>query len=193
MPSFFSFQQGSERAQNVRYLSEASPLLGRFRAVPRPNDRPVGNGRNGGGGRASMSQGQMGLLSAEAGWRGSVHVGYGALAAAAAEELEDEDEGDDGYSEEEEEDAGGEVGCCCAGDGGRRWKRGRGRVRRWLRRLGNVWVDPKAGAIRRVVDVWWSRWGVLVVLPAFLVSALFSAFVSGKPGLVCAIKSLLEC
>jgi uncharacterized membrane protein YhaH (DUF805 family) len=35
--------------------------------------------------------------------------------------------------------------------------------------LGDVWVDPKAGAVRRVVDVWWSRWFALVVLPALLV------------------------
>ncbi|KAK4129392.1 hypothetical protein N657DRAFT_563336 [Parathielavia appendiculata] len=174
MPSFFSFQQGSERAQNVRYLSEASPLLGRFRAVPRQNDRPVGNGRSGGG-RAPMSHGQMGLLSAEPGWRGSVHVGYGALvAAAAAEEQEEEEDGYEDEDEDEEGEAGGdggEVGCCCVGDGGRRWRRGKGRIRTLCRKLENVWVDPKAGAIRRVVDVWWSRWGTLVVLPAFLAVA----------------------
>ncbi|KAK4105665.1 hypothetical protein N658DRAFT_417273 [Parathielavia hyrcaniae] len=178
MPSFFSFQQGSERAQNVRYLSEASPLLGRFRAVPRPMDRPVGNG----GGRApllSSSHGQMGLLSAaEPGWRGSVHVGYGALVVAAAAEERgegEEEEEEDGYEDEEGYEYAGEdrreVGCCCADDGGRRWRKGRGRIKRLCRRLEHVWVDPKAGAIRRVVDVWWSRWGTLVVLPAFLAVA----------------------
>ncbi|KAJ4296993.1 hypothetical protein N0V88_003909 [Collariella sp. IMI 366227] len=57
LPSFFSFQQGSERAQNVKYHSEASPLLGRYRAVPRPSDRTVGTGRGGGEGQHRVSDG----------------------------------------------------------------------------------------------------------------------------------------
>ncbi|KAK3341302.1 hypothetical protein B0T25DRAFT_522645 [Lasiosphaeria hispida] len=144
MPSFFSFQQGSESTQHIRYHTEASPLLGRFRAVPRPSELERASPRR------ARSTSQLGPLSA--GWRGSVHVGYGALVAAGLEgEAGEEDEDD---SEEDEEDAG---------EG-----RGLRRVRRVLRRLDNTWVNPKAGAVRKTVDLWWSRWGVLVVLPAAL-------------------------
>lgn len=170
MPSFFSFQQGSERAQNVRYLSEASPLLGRYRAVPRPNDRAAGGpARNGGRGPASQSQ--MGLLSVQPGWRNSVHVGYGALVAAAAAAEEESEGADDGDDEDEDDEDGedGEAGCCCASDGGRRWRKAKGRIRRLWRRFGDTWIDPKASVIRGVVNTWWSRWGTLVVLPALLV------------------------
>ncbi|KAL2184496.1 hypothetical protein L209DRAFT_510077 [Thermothelomyces heterothallicus CBS 203.75] len=181
---FFSFQQGSERAQNVRHPSEASPLLGRYRAVPRP---AAGAGRRtgswgtgpvapGGGGGGSVIRGggggggggaQMGLLSAEPGWRGSVHVGYGALIAAAVEreEREEEDEEEGHYGEDDGDGADGRYCCyccCCCGTG---W------VKRLLRRFTDTWVDPKASVVKRVVDVWWSRWLTLVVLPALLAVA----------------------
>jgi hypothetical protein len=115
----------------------------------------------------------------EPGWRGSVHVGYGAAVVAAAEEEEEEEEDEDGESDEEGE---GEVGCCCVGGGGRRRRRrrGRGRVRRMVGRFWGIWVDPKASAIRRVVDVWWSRWATLVLLPAFLVCCPFVYLVQGR-------------
>jgi hypothetical protein len=35
----------------------------------------------------------------------------------------------------------------------------------------NVWIAPRQEAVRMVVGRWWSRWGVLVVLPAAIVSA----------------------
>lgn len=73
-------------------------------------------------------------------------------------------------------------------DGGRLWLRLPGRVRRrsgfpklrirkragrvadWARRtVRDLWVEPRQGAVKKVVDVWWSRWGVLVILPAALV------------------------
>ncbi|KAK3393675.1 hypothetical protein B0H63DRAFT_531535 [Podospora didyma] len=151
MPSFFSFQQGSESAQNIRYNAEASPLLGRFRAVPRPSDRYSP--------RRPRSASQLGLLSA--GWRGSVHVGYGALVAAAALD-DDADDGEDGDDEDEDE-SGDEVASA-----GKVLMR---RVRKAMRKLDDTWVNPKAGAVRRLVDLWWSRWGVLVVLPASLAVA----------------------
>ncbi|KAK0731362.1 hypothetical protein B0H67DRAFT_597262 [Lasiosphaeris hirsuta] len=138
MPSIFSFQQGSESVQHIRYHTEASPLLGRFRAVPRPSELERASPRR------PRSPSQLGLLSA--GWRGSVHVGYGALVAA----------GLGGEADDEEEDGEG---------------RGLRRVRRVLRRLDNTWVNPKASAVKRAVDLWWSRWGVLVVLPAALAVA----------------------
>src|SRR4051812_13977842 len=145
MPSFFSFQQGSETVQNIRYGTEASPLLGRFRAVPRPSDLDRGSPRR------ARSASHLGLLSA--GWRGSVHVGYGALVAAELEAAAVEDEADDGDDEEEE---GLLTGRPAAG----RMASG---LRRWARRIDDTWVNPKAGAVRRTVDRWWSRWGVLVV------------------------------
>ncbi|KAL2145298.1 hypothetical protein VTI28DRAFT_7515 [Corynascus sepedonium] len=100
----------------------------------------------------------MGLLSAEPGWRGSVHVGYGALIAAAVEGQEEEE----ASVRDEEEDAGAEEVGCCYGTG---W------VRRSLKNFGDTWVDPKASVVKRVVDVWWSRWLTLVVLPALLAVA----------------------
>lgn len=173
MPPSFSFQQGSERVQNVRYLAESSPLLGRFRAVPRPSERAGGApfrttaARDAGAGAGAAAHGaQMGLLSSLGpGWRGSVHVGYGALIAAAAEE--------DGGGEGEDDELGNEERDGDEWDGeGARWRRRlSGRLKRGLGRLEDTWVDPKAGAIRRVVDVWWSRWATLVVLPALLVSS----------------------
>ena len=200
MPTFFSFQQGSERAQNTRYhFTEASPLLGRFRAVPRPADRIAANsgrrisssvrghgkGQGVGLGLGSGSGGQ-GLLSVHngggvgggggsgiedlgPGWRGSVHVGYGYGALAAA--MESDGDGDDDEDDDDEEDEDGEerhAGCCCSGDG-RFWRRLNRRVTRGWRRFGDTWVDPKASVVRKVVDVWWSRWTALVVFPALLV------------------------
>ncbi|KAK3336690.1 hypothetical protein B0T19DRAFT_47007 [Cercophora scortea] len=155
LPSFFSFQQGSENAQNIRYHAEASPLLGRFRAVPRLSDRE----------RARGGSGQpVGLLSA--GYRGSVHVGYGALvaAAAAAAAAAEEEDGDGEEDEEEENEA-------YYREEGKRVQLMLCRVRRGVRRLRDVWVEPKAVAVSRVLDLWWSRWGVLVVLPALLAVA----------------------
>lgn len=165
MPSFFSFQQGSETVQNIRYGTETSPLLGRFRAVPRPSDD-----LNRSSSRRTRSSSQLGLLSA--GWRGSVHVGYGALIAAGLEAAASE-EGDDGDDEDESEsDAflpGGSRSSCFAR-----------RIRRIAKRLNDTWVDPKASVVRRTVDLWWSRWGVLVVLPAALVSLSPVPYRGGK-------------
>ncbi|KAK0631724.1 hypothetical protein B0T14DRAFT_532351 [Immersiella caudata] len=157
MPSFFSFQQGSETVQNVRYGTEASPLLGRFRAVPRPSDLDRSP-------RRARSSSQLGLLNA--GWRGSVHVGYGALVAAELEAAAAEEEADDGDDEEEEGAEG--MGLLTGGPGAGRLVRG---LRRLVRKVDDTWVNPKAGAVRRTVDRWWSRWGVLVLLPAALAVA----------------------
>ena len=53
------------------------------------------------------------------------------------------------------------------------------RVARWMRRgllrtgrhLRNLWITPKNATVRRAVDRWWSRWTLLVVLPAVLAVA----------------------
>ncbi|KAK4191800.1 hypothetical protein QBC35DRAFT_485980 [Podospora australis] len=177
MPSFFSFEQGSERAQNVRYYAaEASPLLGRFRAMPRGGNSFASSdytprrqrGKNG------LERGEQGLLSAEPGWRGSVHVGYGAtLLDLAGEDGDDEisEDGHDDDEEEEEEEERAHTHTDRERRGHSRWKTGVKRLRRILRRLKYTWVEPKPGVVRRVVQVWWSRWAVLVVLPASLAIA----------------------
>ncbi len=129
MPDFFAFTQGTE----TNRTSDASPLLGRFRAVPqRRNSHGAGAG---------------------AGWRGSVHVGYGALL---ARELEDEADQDSSGREDDSSDDVGDAGA-------RRF------LRRRMRRLRHLWVSPKSGAVKRAVDRWWNRWLLLVVLPAMLV------------------------
>ncbi|KAK4170363.1 hypothetical protein QBC43DRAFT_4630 [Cladorrhinum sp. PSN259] len=161
MPTFFSFEQGSERAQNVRHYNtiESSPLLGRFKAVPRQNwssipPKPgIGRSRTApgylGGSSSNHNNSGRGLGVHGAGWRGSVHVGYGAISQEEEEEEEDE--------ESEDEDVEGNARQTC----GRR-------LRRVGRRMKNTWVDPKAAVVRKLVDVWWTRWGVLVLLPASL-------------------------
>ncbi|ERS96829.1 uncharacterized protein SPSK_00690 [Sporothrix schenckii 1099-18] len=53
------------------------------------------------------------------------------------------------------------------------------RVVRWVRRsvyragrhLRNLWLTPKNATVRRAVDRWWSRWTLLVVVPAVLAIA----------------------
>lgn len=47
-----------------------------------------------------------------------------------------------------------------------------GLVKGLSRTLRDLWLDPKQAAVGRVVDKWWTRWTVLVVLPAALVSAV---------------------
>ena len=122
-------------------------------------------------GRRRESDDHQGLLSA--GWRGSVHVGYGALMAAAVAGGEEFDNS----GSEDEDDSEGD-GMLDSGFLGAGRMQGRSMTRRVMvkkfnrarRRLYYTWVDPKASVIRRVVEHWWSRWFVLVVLPAFLVS-----------------------
>ncbi|KHN98912.1 uncharacterized protein MAM_03374 [Metarhizium album ARSEF 1941] len=143
MSSFFHFTQGTE--SRVR-PNDTSPLLGRFRAVP---PRPDLTHR-----RSS----QLGLLSNRPSWlsdgRGSVHVGYGALVAARlAAEVDDDDAIDD--DEQDRDDH----------DGLSMWRRA------WHSWVMDLWVNPKQLAVKRTVDRWWSRYGLLVVLPAALAIA----------------------
>jgi hypothetical protein len=142
MSTIFSFQQGSESSR-VRYNTDSSPLLGRFRAVPRRDSITP-----------RRSSGQLGLLSA--GFRGSVHVGYGALLAA---ELADEEQQEQSGSDEDDYDG-------YDGAFGSALRLGR----RFVRRMEDTWITPRAIVVKRLVDVWWTRWTVLVILPALLVS-----------------------
>ncbi|GJC85067.1 uncharacterized protein ColLi_07905 [Colletotrichum liriopes] len=86
----------------------------------------------------------LGLFAANN--RGSVHVGYGALLSAS---------GLEGYDN----------------DGTRSdWEDLSAWERTW-RKISDVWVEPKQSAVKGVVDVWWSRYGVLVLMPAALAIA----------------------
>lgn len=150
MPSFFSFEQGNEsRARHT----DASPLLGRYRAVPTTNRR-----------------GSLGLLT-RASWRNSVHVGhgYGALLAAGlggGDGGGGNGNGNGGSSSDDDDDT----------DADRMGDEGRSRLVAWLRktwrrRVRNVWITPTQGAVRRLAAAWYSRWFVLVVMPAALAVA----------------------
>jgi hypothetical protein len=101
---------------------------------------------------------QLGLLSSFNG-RGSVHVGYGAVIAA---ELDAEDT-QDALIDDEDEDLSW-------------WDR-------TTRKLVDLWVEPRQGAVKKLVDVWWSRYGVLVFMPAALVSYTASPAPRGSPSL----------
>jgi len=49
---------------------------------------------------------------------------------------------------------------------------GQGLIRGWVKTSRDLWLDPKQATVRRVVEKWWTRWLVLVVLPAALVSSV---------------------
>ncbi|KAG6118911.1 hypothetical protein E4U14_006158 [Claviceps sp. LM454 group G7] len=146
MPSFFQFTQGTESHSRP---SDSSPLLGRFRAVP---PRP---------GLSRRRSSQLGLLSdhfssVTGDGRGSVHVGYGALVATQllnhGNENNDNDDGD-GYAMDL--------------DGDEAWVG----QRLWQRWILDLWVRPKQTAVKTMVDRWWTRYGLLVFLPAALAVA----------------------
>lgn len=141
MPSFFQFTQGTE--SRVRPV-DTSPLLGRFRAVP---PRP---------GLGQHRSSRLGLFSdrlAEAGGRGSVHVGYGALVAAELRGGQDDSDDDDVSDHGLDDDA-------------TVWET------IWKRWVLDLWVDPRQPAVKRVLRRWWSRYGLLVFLPAMLVGLM---------------------
>lgn len=142
-----SFFQFTQGTESRVRPNDSSPLLGRFRAVPpRPDFRIRRNS-------------QLGLLADSiAAGRGSVHVGYGALIAATL-----------GDSDSEEE--------CIRRDGrldiaehATAWDRA------WQRWVIDLWVEPRQSAVKKVVDRWWSRYGLLVFMPATLVCLFFFTF-----------------
>lgn len=45
-----------------------------------------------------------------------------------------------------------------------------GALTRWGRTQRDLWLEPKQAAVGKLVDKWWSRWAVLVIFPAALVS-----------------------
>lgn len=74
-----------------------------------------------------------------------MHVGYGALVVG---------HDDDDVSVEE-------LGGRNEGDVGE-WER------RWQKWIVDLWVHPRQGAVKKIADRWWSRYGLLVLLPAIL-------------------------
>lgn len=165
MPEFFPFIPGTETGRAARqHASDASPLLGRFRAVPPSRTAASALAR-------ASQQERLGLLSA--GGRGSVHVGYGALLVAGLEgDYSDEDEDEDGEDDDDDDvDDGHNMGCGrMLRKTGRAWRRF---VRVSRRNVRDLWVAPRQTAVKRVVEKWWSRWAILVFLPAALVSGDF--------------------
>lgn len=85
---------------------------------------------------------QLGLFS---NGRGSVHVGYGALVVGDDDVGHSEDDSDDGLED---------------GSGLSRldWL--------WQRWVIDLWVNPRQLAVKRVAERWYTRYGLLVVLPA---------------------------
>ncbi|KAI5918317.1 hypothetical protein F4810DRAFT_715573 [Camillea tinctor] len=175
MPQFFPFIPGNETNHSAT-ADSSSPLLGRFRAVIPPSisypsspvpSRPLTNGLR------TKPQPQS--------LRGSVHVGYGALAlmASLAEEESSTSSSspsspsstwgrEDSEAEEEQEDRGGGNRQRKKNWVRRAWRRGARAVRR---NVEDLWIAPRQSAVKRVVESWWRRWGLLVVLPAALAVA----------------------
>ncbi|VUC21256.1 unnamed protein product [Clonostachys rosea] len=83
-----------------------------------------------------------------AGGRGSVHVGYGALVIAGLEGHQDDDEDDDASNEDL--------------DGIPRLER------LWQRWVVDLWVHPRQAAVKKIAEKWYTRYGLLVFLPAIL-------------------------
>lgn len=134
------FQFTQGSESRSRPQSDSSPLLGRFRAVPPPLTR-------------RPSAGALGLLSSALGnGRGSVHIGYGAVLAA---ELDDQEEVEAALEDDDDDH-----------DERSRWEKLWSKT--W-RKTKDLWIEPRQVAVKRLVDVWWSRYGVLVFMPAALV------------------------
>ncbi|KAI1492772.1 hypothetical protein F5X96DRAFT_624822 [Biscogniauxia mediterranea] len=176
MPQFFPFIPGNETGRSAAAADTSSPLLGRFRAVvPGPSSSsPYRYDRNGNGNGSKNKRGSHytpnnGRDLLLSGARGSVHVGYGALALMAelAEGAEEEEDDDDAWSDcgdnEENEDY----------RNGKSWvlRALRRSVRVTRRNVKDLWIAPRQSAVRRVIETWWKRWGLLVILPAALAVA----------------------
>ncbi|KAI0538770.1 hypothetical protein GGR58DRAFT_512892 [Xylaria digitata] len=164
MPEFFPFIPGTETgpaASRFHGADSTSPLLGRFRAVP-PRTTPSSSSIFSSRWQRSGSTGRLNPFSTSG--RGSVHIGYGALIAAG---LDDGDEESDWSSDDDEDDID-EHGGHKIHRLARIWRR---TVRKTKRNAEGLWVAPRQGAVRRVVETWWSRWGILVLLPAVLAVA----------------------
>lgn len=152
MPTFFSFEQGSESRSRFP-TTDTSPLLGRFRAVPSQPRTTAASSSN--------RRGSLGLLT-RASWRNSVHIGhgYGALISAG---LGNNNDGDGDDQDDDDDDL-----LLLEDESEARWVRW---LRRRWRKIDHLWFTPKQSAVLRVARSWWRRWLALVVLPAALAVA----------------------
>ncbi|GAP84375.1 putative conserved fungal protein [Rosellinia necatrix] len=170
MPEFFPFIPGTETspaASRSHGADSTSPLLGRFRAVP-PRTTPsssIFSSRRQPPSSRLGSAARRSLIDASK--RGSVHVGYGAVIAAGLDD-DDGDSDEDWSSDEDDAIEGDGSGNNKAYRMARVWRR---TVRKTRRNVEDLWVAPRHGAVRRVVETWWSRWGLLVFFPAVLAVA----------------------
>ena len=104
-------------------------------------------------GLARSRPSQLGLLSN--------HVGYGSVLELGDGESDDDDEVED---EMLAMDGVGKLGIW--------WRRG-------VRKVFDLWIEPRQGAVKRTVDAWWSRYGVLILMPALLVSTPSPSLLQG--------------
>jgi len=143
MPSFFTFQQGSSDSRSLPPSETESLRFGRFRAIPLHLQQQ--QRRSVGGlftGFPESSTLTRPLLSGVGGGSGRYGSGYGAIDISRNKGAGRNDDDD-----EEEEDGVDE-----------RW---------WLDR---VLVSPRKKTVVWMMERWYRRWGVLVVLPAGIVS-----------------------
>lgn len=142
MPTIFAFEQGSDTRSRPPPDSE-SLRYGRFRAYSPASAAAVGKASSGGGDGGSRG-GVAGLFSVFAPQRHS----YGSINIATGHELNEDDS--DGDDDDEDNGNGGD-------DDDRRF---------WLDRM---LISPRPRTVRRIVRLWYTRWGVLVLLPAVVV------------------------
>jgi len=120
---------------------------------------------------------------AATGGRGSVHIGYGAVRPAVGGSGARGPGAGNGYpgdNDDDDSDSDTEDELFYAAEGGFEllsW-----RLRKLWKWFEDTWVSPREKAVRRVTDPWWSRWLVLVVLPAALVRGTAN-FMTGKRAL----------
>lgn len=128
MPSFFTFQQGTETTH--AHTSDSTPLLGRYRAVPTTDSAR----------RRSRGNSLFENLNIYG-------RGYEAVFGDA-----------DGASDHGDLANNADMG----------------RLRRWGRIQRDLWLEPKQAAVAKLIERWWSRWAVLVILPAVLVRQCYT-------------------
>lgn len=146
MPSFFTFQQGSSDSRSLPPSETESLRFGRFRAIPLHLQQQQQQQRRSVGDLFTVfpesSTLTRPLLSGGGGGSGRNCSGYGAIDISRNKYA---GRGDD--DNEEEEDRADE-----------RW---------WLDR---VLISPRKKTVVWMMERWYRRWGVLVVLPAGIVS-----------------------
>lgn len=147
MPSFFAFQQGSSDSRSLPPSETESLRFGRFRAIPLHLQQQQQQRRSRGDLYTVFPESSTltrPLLSGFGGGSGRNGWGYGAI-----DISRNRGAGRNEDDDEEEEDGVDE-----------RW---------WLDR---VLISPRKKTVVWMMERWYRRWGVLVILPAGIVSLL---------------------